>query len=87
MGVDENKEDNKFQKTCFLIVIIIIGISVIFVFIIKQKEKYQNEIERIAKENDIQKMKYPYLIDTSMFCQHIDEQGVQYPANIGIIKK
>ncbi len=26
------------------------------------------------------KKKYPYLIDTSIFCTHIDQAGVQYPA-------
>lgn len=28
--------------------------------------------------------KHPYLVDTTIFCQHIDEQGNRYPANIGI---
>ena len=28
--------------------------------------------------------KYPFLLDTSIFSQHIDEQGIRYPANIGI---
>ena len=32
-----------------------------------------------------QKMDYPFLMDTSIFCQHIDEQGTRYPANIGIV--
>ena len=27
-----------------------------------------------------QKMQYPYLCDTSLFCKHIDMNGVQYPA-------
>ena len=39
----------------------------------------------VKKYAKFQKEKYPYLLDTSMFCQHIDEQGVQYPANIGIV--
>lgn len=26
-----------------------------------------------------QKMKYPYLMDTSIFCKHIDDSGRQYP--------
>ena len=32
-----------------------------------------------------QEMKYPLLCDTSIFCQHIDENGTRYPANVGII--
>jgi hypothetical protein len=28
-----------------------------------------------------QKMKYPLLCDTSLFCRHIDWNGIQYPAN------
>lgn len=28
---------------------------------------------------DIAKKKYPFLVDTSIFCRHIDPQGVQYP--------
>lgn len=28
-----------------------------------------------------QRKKYPFLIDTSIFCKHIDNNGVQYPAN------
>ncbi len=32
-----------------------------------------------------EKMKHPYLIDTSIFCQHIDEQGNRYPANVGVL--
>jgi hypothetical protein len=31
-----------------------------------------------------QKMQYPFLLDTSIFCQHIDERGFMYPANVGI---
>jgi hypothetical protein len=27
-----------------------------------------------------QKMRYPYLCDTSIFCRHIDFNGVQYPS-------
>ena len=27
-----------------------------------------------------QKMKYPYLVDTKVFCRHIDNNGVQYPS-------
>jgi hypothetical protein len=27
------------------------------------------------------KKKYPFLIDTSIYCKHIDEAGIQYPAN------
>ena len=27
-----------------------------------------------------QKMKYPYLCDTSIFCRHIDWNGIQYPS-------
>jgi len=32
-----------------------------------------------------QKKQYPLLCDTSIFCQHIDENGIRYPANVGII--
>jgi len=43
--------------------------------------------ERIMKNNfftkagwpKFQKMKYPFLLDTSIFCRHIDENGKQYP--------
>lgn len=28
---------------------------------------------------DLQKQKYPFLIDTSIFCRQIDDNGVQYP--------
>jgi len=28
--------------------------------------------------------KFPFLVDTSIFCQHIDERGTMYPANVGI---
>lgn len=31
-----------------------------------------------------QKKQYPFLVDTSIFCQHIDENGTQYPLNVGI---
>jgi len=33
-----------------------------------------------------QKKKYPFLIDTGIFCQHIDPRGIQYPANVGIFR-
>jgi hypothetical protein len=29
----------------------------------------------------IAKKEFPFLIDTTIFCRHIDENGVQYPAN------
>jgi len=29
---------------------------------------------------EYQKMEYPFMIDTSIFCKHIDTQGIQYPA-------
>jgi hypothetical protein len=29
---------------------------------------------------EYQKMKYPYLCDTSIFCRHIDWNGIQYPS-------
>lgn len=28
---------------------------------------------------EYQKKKYPFLIDTNIFCKHIDENGIQYP--------
>ena len=34
---------------------------------------------------DFQKKEFPFLLDTSIFCQHIDENGVRYPANMGIV--
>jgi len=34
-----------------------------------------------------QKMKYPFLMDTSIFGQHIDPNGIQYPANKGIVHR
>lgn len=30
---------------------------------------------------DYQRRKFPFLVDTSLFCRHIDEAGIQYPAN------
>ena len=44
--------------------------------------------DRVVRENvlakagwkDIAKKKYPFLIDTNVFCRHIDNDGVQYPA-------
>lgn len=29
---------------------------------------------------EYQKKKYPFLVDTSLFCRHIDQNGIQYPA-------
>jgi hypothetical protein len=29
---------------------------------------------------EYQKKKYPFLIDTSLFCRHIDQNGIQYPS-------
>lgn len=42
---------------------------------------------RVMKENffekagwpEFQKMKFPFLIDTNIFCRQVDENGVQYP--------
>lgn len=41
----------------------------------------ENVFERcgIKKYKKFQKKKYPFLIDTSIFCKHIDENGRQYP--------
>jgi hypothetical protein len=44
--------------------------------------------QRLKKDNILkragwpkyQKMEYPYLCDTSIFCKHIDWEGVQYPS-------
>ena len=33
----------------------------------------------IKKYAKFQKMEYPYLVDTSIFCKHIDESGRMYP--------
>jgi len=33
----------------------------------------------VEKYKKFQKKKYPFLIDTSMFCKHIDENGKKYP--------
>lgn len=30
---------------------------------------------------EYQRKKYPFLVDTSLFCKHVDEQGILYPAN------
>lgn len=49
---------------------------------IREKKAFENC--GIAKFKKFQKMEYPYLLDTSIFCQHIDERGVMYPANVGI---
>jgi len=46
--------------------------------------------ERIMKENffeksgwsKYQKMKYPFLVDTNIFCKHIDTNGRQYPLQL-----
>jgi len=34
----------------------------------------------VKKWAKFQKKKYPFLMDTSMFCTHIDENGAKYPA-------
>ena len=38
----------------------------------------------VEEYKKFQDMEYPFLIDTSMFCQHIDQNGIMYPANVGI---
>ena len=46
-------------------------------------------LDRVIKENVLEKAgwpkyakkKYPFLVDTGIFCTHIDWEGVQYPAN------
>lgn len=49
--------------------------------IMKEKAFEKCGVKEWAK---FQKEKYPFLCDTSIFCQHIDERGVMYPANVGI---
>lgn len=46
--------------------------------IIKNKVLEKTGWKKIAKK------KYPFLVDTGIFCQHIDPDGMQYPANVGI---
>lgn len=40
----------------------------------------KNSILKKAGWSEVAKKKYPFLIDTSLFCRHIDMSGVQYPA-------
>lgn len=41
----------------------------------------KNGLLKKAGWGKLQRKKYPFLIDTSVFCRHIDWNGVQYPAN------
>ena len=41
----------------------------------------KNDIFKKAGWPEFQKKEFPFLIDTSIFCRHIDNNGVQYPAN------
>ena len=38
----------------------------------------------VEKYKKFQDMEFPFLLDTGIFCQHIDQNGVMYPANIGV---
>lgn len=40
-----------------------------------------NNIFKKAGWSEFQKKEFPFLIDTSVFCKHIDNNGVQYPSN------
>ena len=40
-----------------------------------------NNIFEKAGWPEFQKKEFPFLIDTSVFCKHIDNNGVQYPSN------
>jgi len=48
--------------------------------------------DRVMKEGvfekagfpDYEGKEFPFLVDTSIFCQHVDNNGVQYPANVGV---
>ena len=35
---------------------------------------------------ELQKKKYPFLMDTSMFCLHIDPNGITYPLGARIVR-
>jgi len=39
----------------------------------------KGEYFKKAGWNKFQKMKYPFLMDSKIFCRHIDQNGVQYP--------
>ena len=41
----------------------------------------KNNIFKKAGWPEYQKKEFPFLVDTSIFCKHIDMNGVQYPAN------
>ena len=45
------------------------------------KDVIDRDILRRAGWKDVAKKKYPYLIDTSIFCKHIDPNGTQFPAH------
>lgn len=47
--------------------------------------KQEKVFEKTGIWKKFGKQKYPFLLDTSIFCQHIDENGVRYPANVGIV--
>lgn len=44
----------------------------------------KNDVLKKTGWGKLARKKYPFLLDTGIFCQHIDPDGVQYPANIGI---
>ncbi len=39
------------------------------------------EVFKKAGWPEFQKKKFPFLVDTKIFCRHIDWNGVQYPAH------
>jgi hypothetical protein len=41
----------------------------------------EHDIFKKAGWPKIARKKYPFLVDTNLFCWHIDESGVKYPAN------
>lgn len=40
----------------------------------------KNNILKRAGWGDIQKKRFPFMIDTNIFCKHIDNNGTQYPS-------
>jgi hypothetical protein len=44
------------------------------------KRVIENKYLEKAGFPELQKKKYPFMIDTSLFCWHIDERGQRYPA-------
>ena len=44
----------------------------------------KNDVLKKTGWSKVARRKYPFLVDTGIFCQHIDPEGIQYPANVGI---